>query len=183
VDRQAEGPGAPRQGLADAAHAHDAEALAGDAPPQHPGGRPAGPVPAGDDARPFGDPAGHRQDQRHGHVGGVLREHAGGVGDGDALGHRGRHVDVVDPVAEIGDELEAGSHVVHQGGVDLVGDGGNQTSAVFTASASSCAERALSSRLSRVSNNSRRRVSITSGRRRVTTTTGLFFIGTRCPQH
>ena len=40
----------------------------------------------------------------------------------------------------------------------------------------SAADIGLSSRLSRVSNNSRMRVSTTSGKRRVTTTRGLFFI-------
>ena len=85
VDLQAEGAGAARHRLADAAHADDAEPLAPDAVAEHPGRRPAGPFAvAGEHGRALGEPARHREDQRHGHVGGVFGEHARRVGDGDA---------------------------------------------------------------------------------------------------
>jgi hypothetical protein len=51
----AEGLGAARDGLADAAHADDAQALAPQAAAQHPGRRPAGPFVVGDDRAPSTD--------------------------------------------------------------------------------------------------------------------------------
>ena len=76
--------------------------------------------------RAFDEPARHRQDQRHGHVGGVLGEHAGRVGDGDAALHGGGDVDIVDAVAEIGDQLELLAGLAEHRGVDAVGDGRHQ---------------------------------------------------------
>ena len=91
VDLQAEGARAPRHRLADAAHADDAEPLAPDAVAEHPGRRPAGPILVrGQHLGAFDQPARHRQDQRHGHVGGVLGQHARRIGDGDAALNRGR---------------------------------------------------------------------------------------------
>src|SRR5580704_14814274 len=73
VDLQSERLGAPRHRLADAAHADDAEAFAPDAVTEHPGRAPAGPgAIAGEHLGAFSKPPRHRQDQRHGHVGGVL---------------------------------------------------------------------------------------------------------------
>jgi len=64
-----------------------------------------------------------RQDQRHRHVGRVLGEDARRVRHRDAARQRDLHVDIVDAVAEIGDELEVGPNLREYGGVDLVGDG------------------------------------------------------------
>ena len=47
----------------------------------------------------------HRENQRHGHVGRVLGEDAGRIGDGDGAAERRGDVDIVDAIAEIGDEL------------------------------------------------------------------------------
>ena len=62
--------------------------------------------PSGIALRAFDEPARHREDQRHGHVGGVLGQHARRVGDGDAALQGGGDVDIVDAVAEIGDQLQ-----------------------------------------------------------------------------
>ena len=127
VDLQAEGAGAARHRLADAAHADDAEPLAPDAVAEHPGRRPAGPFAlAGEHVGALGQPPRHRQDQRHGHVGGVLGEDARRVGHGDAALDRGGDVDVVDAVAEIRDQLEPVAGLAQHGVVDAVGDGRHQ---------------------------------------------------------
>ena len=49
---------------------------------------------------------------------------------------RGRDVDIVHPGAEIGDQLQVRAGLGDQAGIDMVGDGGNQHSAVAMASAS-----------------------------------------------
>jgi hypothetical protein len=59
-------------------------------------------------------------------VGGVLGQDAGRVGDGDAALDGGGDVDIVDAVAEIGDQLELLAGFAQHRGVDAVGDGGNQ---------------------------------------------------------
>ena len=122
VDLQAEGARAPRYRLADAAHADNAEALAPDAVAEHPGRRPAGPVAVVDqDVGAFRQTARHGEDQRHGHVGGVLGQDAGRIGDGDAALHGGDDVDIVDAIAEIGDQAELLAGMREQRLVDLVG--------------------------------------------------------------
>ncbi|MGY4354883.1 hypothetical protein ACVW0J_001376 [Bradyrhizobium sp. i1.7.7] len=127
MDLEAEGAGTARDRLADAAHADDAETLAADAVAEHPGRRPAGPgLSFGQDRGAFDHPARHRQDQRHGHVGGVFGQNFWCVGDGDAAGMRGLDVDVVDAVAEIGDQAELAVGLVDDVGGDVVGDGRNQ---------------------------------------------------------
>jgi hypothetical protein len=61
---------------------------------------------AGQHGGALGEPPRHGQDQRHRHVGGVFGQHARRVGHGDAALDRGGDVDVVDAVAEVGDQLE-----------------------------------------------------------------------------
>jgi hypothetical protein len=126
VDRHAEGARAARHRLADASHADNAETLAGNAVPQHPGRRPAGPLPFGNDARAFHQPPRRREDQRHRHVRRVLGQDAGRVGDRDAAAERAGDVDMIDPVAEIRDEPHLFGGLGDHGGVDLVGDGRHQ---------------------------------------------------------
>ncbi len=70
----------------------------------------------------FDEPARGRKDERHGHVGGVLGHGAGRVGDRDAATQRARDVDVVDAVAEIGDQSHLLAGLGDHGGVDVVGD-------------------------------------------------------------
>jgi hypothetical protein len=63
----------------------------------------------------------HRKDQGHRHVGGVLGQHAGRVGDNDSPVAGGIEVDVVDTGPEIGDQLQVGSGLRQDGPVDAVG--------------------------------------------------------------
>jgi hypothetical protein len=106
VDLQAERLRPTRHRLTDAPHADDAEPFPPDAVTEHPGRAPAAPFTiAGEYLRAFGEPAWHRQDQCHGHIGGVFGQHAGRIGHRDAALHRRRHVDIIDTVAEIGDEF------------------------------------------------------------------------------
>ena len=127
MDLQAEGARAARHRLADPSHADDAEPLAPNAVAEHPGRRPAGPFGVGGQhSGAFHQPPRHRQHQRHGHVGGILGEHPRRVGDGDPALHGGGDVDIVDAVAEIGDQLELLARFAEHRGVDAVGDGRHQ---------------------------------------------------------
>ena len=127
MDLQAEGARAPRDRLADAPHADNAEPLAPDPVAEHPGRRPARPILVrGQHLRALDQPARHRQDQRHGHVGGVLGQNARRVGDGNAALNGGGDVDIVDAIAEIGDQLELLAGLAEHRGVDAVGDGRHQ---------------------------------------------------------
>ena len=123
VDLQAEGARPLGDGLADAPHADDAEPLAVDAMAEHPGWRPAVPFAAAalQQIRALGEPARHGEDQRHGHVGGILGQHAWRVGDEDAAVPRGFEVDIVDAGAELGDQFELGSGLAQYAPVDAVG--------------------------------------------------------------
>jgi hypothetical protein len=122
VDLQAERLGAAGDRLADPSHADDAEPLTPDAMAEHPGRAPASPVlVAGQHLGALGQPPRHGKDQRHGHVGGILGEDARRVGHGDAALQRGCHVDIVDAVAEIGDQLQLFAGMTEHGSVDVVG--------------------------------------------------------------
>ena len=127
VDLQPEGARPARHRLADAAHADDPEAFAADAMAEHPGRRPARPVLAlGENRGALDQPPRHRQDQRHGHVGGVFGQDLRGVGDGDAARMRRDHVDIVDAVAEIGDQPQLAVGVLENLFRYFVGNGGHQ---------------------------------------------------------
>ena len=122
VDLQAERLGAASDRLADASHADDAEPLAEDAVTEHPRGRPSSPV-LGGSLKVVGtlhEAARHGQDQRHGHVGGVLGQHAGRVRHGDAAVARGIEIDVVDAGAEVGDEAQLRTGLGDDGAIDAV---------------------------------------------------------------
>jgi len=119
--------GAARHRLADAAHSDDAETLAPNAMAEHPGRAPTAPFAiAGKHLGALGQPARHSEDQRHGHVGSILGEHAGRIGHGNAALHGGRNIDVVDAVAEIGDQLQAFAGLAEHRPVDVIGDGRDQ---------------------------------------------------------
>ncbi len=127
VDLQAEGARPAGHGLADAAHADDAEALSADPVAEHPGRRPARPVLAlGQDRGALDQPARHRENQRHGHVGGVFGQNFRRIGHGDAARMRRRDVDIVDAVAEIGDHAQLAVGMLEHLLVDHVGDGRHQ---------------------------------------------------------
>ena len=118
--------GAPRHRLADTAHADNAQPLAQQAVAQHPVRRPALEPVFFQCRHAFHQPARHRQDKRHGHVGGVFGQNARCVGDGDAFVGGGLDVDIVHAGAEIGDQFQVGTGLGDQGRIDAVGDGGNQ---------------------------------------------------------
>jgi hypothetical protein len=57
---------------------------------------------------------------------GVLGEDTGSIGHGDAARIGGGNVDVVDAVAEIGDQLEVRPRLTDHRSIDAVGDGRHQ---------------------------------------------------------
>ena len=124
MDLKAEGLGAPCHGLADAPHADNAEPLAVDSVPEHPGRRPAVPVVGAglEHRRALGETPRHGKDQRHGHVGRVLGQDARRVGHDDRAVPRRVEVDIVDAGAELGDQLEVGTGLAQHRPVDAVGD-------------------------------------------------------------
>src|SRR5258707_1314557 len=73
----------------------------------------------------FDEPPRRGEDERHGHVGGVLGEYARRVGDRDPLATRRRKVDVVRAGAEGSDELQARARLRNQLGVDAIGHRGH----------------------------------------------------------
>ncbi len=127
VDLQAEGAGAARHRLADPSHADDAQAFSPDAVAEHPGRRPAAPrLVVAQHGGALGEAARHGEDERHGHVGGILGEDTGRVGHGDAAAERGRDVDMVNAVAVIGDQLELVAGLAQDRGIDAIGHGRHQ---------------------------------------------------------
>jgi hypothetical protein len=68
----------------------------------------------------------HRENQRHGHVGGIFGQDLRRIGHGDAARMRGDDIDIVDAVAEIGDQLQPAFGLLEQFFGDLVGDGRHQ---------------------------------------------------------
>jgi hypothetical protein len=115
VDLQAEGAAPARHRLADAAHADDAEPLSADAMAEHPGRRPARPVLAfGEDRGALDQPPRHRQDSAMVMSAVSSVENLRRIGHGDAARNRGGNVDIVDAVAEIGDQLAACSRLLEE---------------------------------------------------------------------
>lgn len=95
--------------------------------PQHPCGRPSAPLAtAAQKLRTFRQTARHCEHERHGHVGGVFVEHVGRVGDSDAFPGRCCDVDIVDAIAEIGDELQTLAGLGNERGIDSIRDRGNK---------------------------------------------------------
>ena len=120
VNVEPEGLGAPRDRLADPAHADDAQSLAGDPRPQKGRRGPALPPRVLHHLDALGESSGTRKDQRHGHIGGVLGQNPRRVGDQHAPLPRGRDVDVIDARPEIGDQLQRRSELRDQPLIDLV---------------------------------------------------------------
>ena len=69
---------------------------------------------------PFAQPAGDRQDQRHGEVGRGVGQHPGSVGDDHAALRRRADVDVVVADGHVGHDPELGPGRVEEGAVDTV---------------------------------------------------------------
>jgi len=126
VDLQAEGAGTPGQGLADTAHADDAQPLAPQLAAAHPGRGPALELAAGHHRRALDDAPADGENQAHGQVGSVFGQHAGGVGDDQAAADRRLDVDVVHPGTEVGDHLQLFAGPGDQLRVEAVSDGRHQ---------------------------------------------------------
>ena len=126
VDLHAEGAGPAGHRLADPAHADDPKPLSRQSAAHHPCRGPALELARLNRPGAFHDPAGDGHHQGEGQVGGILRQDAGRVGHGDSAGRRRRHVDVVHPCSEVGDQLEPISRLLQDTGVDPVGDGRGQ---------------------------------------------------------
>ena len=71
-------------------------------------------------------PARNGEDKRHGHVGGVFRQHVRRVGDSDALACGGVDVDVIDAVGKACDQFQLRSGLFDQRCIDPVGEGRNE---------------------------------------------------------
>jgi hypothetical protein len=122
----------------------------------------------------------HRENQRHGHVGGVFGQNFRRVGYRDAARMRRGDVDIVDAVAEIGDHAQLAVGMLEHLLVDHVGDGRHQHIGGADRVASCSGVIGVSSRFNLASNSSRIRVSIESGSLRVTTTRGFFLTDMSC---
>ncbi len=126
VDLHPEVPGPAGEGLADAAHADDAQPLAPQLASAHPGGGPALEPAVGDGLRALDDAAAYGEDQGHGQIGGVLGQDARGVGNDQAAPNRRVDVDMIHPGTEVGDHLQVWPCGGDQRAVNLVGNGRDQ---------------------------------------------------------
>src|SRR6202795_2422415 len=175
MNLQAECPCPARQGLADAAHADNAEAFSPDAVAEHPGRRPARPVLAlGEDGSAF--------DSRRG----TARISAMVISAVSSVRTFGVLVTVMPrawaavtsilstPLPKLAISFSLQSGCLSTSSLISSVTVGTSTSAERTASAICSGVSGVSSRLSRASNSSRIRVSIESGSLRVTTTRGFF---------
>ncbi|ENN84449.1 hypothetical protein RHSP_22289 [Rhizobium freirei PRF 81] len=128
MDRKAECLGAAGNGGAYAPHADNADTLAVNASPQHPGRRPSGPF-AGiirQDAGTFRQPSRDGENERHGHVGGIFGQDIGRVGHGDAATSRSFDIDMIGAVGETGNQLHLRPGLIDQLSVDAVRHRGHQ---------------------------------------------------------
>jgi hypothetical protein len=71
-------------------------------------------------------PARDGQDQGHVHVGSILGEDARRIGHGHAARNRRADVDIVDAIAEIGDQFQLRTGSFDQGGIDPIRHGRHQ---------------------------------------------------------
>ncbi|MNV29952.1 hypothetical protein D3C71_1212010 [compost metagenome] len=126
MDLHPKGLGPAGQGLADAAHADDAQTLAPQLAAAHPGRAPALELTRRHDIGAFDDAAADGHDQAHGQVGRVLGQDARRIGDDDPAPHGGVDVDVIHARAEVGDHLQLLARPLDEVGVQMVGDGRDQ---------------------------------------------------------
>ena len=87
-------------GLPDASQPNNAESFAIDSLPQHIGGCPTLPAASAHQSIAFGDAARGGENQCHDNIGGVLSQHAWGVGDRDASRFTGDQINMVYASAE-----------------------------------------------------------------------------------
>jgi hypothetical protein len=116
--------GATGGGLADPAHADDADRLALKAHAEPLGGTEAVPVAVAQRLLGLAEPPGGRDHQPDGEVGGCVGEHVRGVRDRDTRLLRRLEVDVVHPDAEVRDDAGRARRPHQELAVDAFGDGG-----------------------------------------------------------
>ena len=73
----------------------------------------------------------HGQDQRHGHICGVIGQHAGRVGDGDAALDRAFNIQIVDACAELGNVAQLAPGLGQEAGIDCIGHRRHQNVRAF----------------------------------------------------
>ena len=106
---------APRDGLADAPHADDADGATSQVKAQQLGRMPALPLAGADHAFAFAGAAGGHQHQGHRNIGGGVGHGAGRVGHGDAMATAGIDVDMIVAHTEIRDHPAARAAEILQG--------------------------------------------------------------------
>ena len=74
----------------------------------------------------FGKASRHGQNQRHRHVRRILSEHARRIGHGDIARIGRQNVDIVDAIAEIGNQFEILPGLREQMGIDSISHRGHQ---------------------------------------------------------
>ena len=102
VDLHPEAARPPGHRLPDAAHPHDAQALAAQLVSHELRGRPSGPATRAQHLLPLVGPARRAEEQEEGHLRGGVGEHLRGVGHHHAAGLRRREVEVFRPHSEAG---------------------------------------------------------------------------------
>ena len=84
------------------------------------------PLLIGDDLGPFGNPSRHRHDQCHGHIGRVFGQHPRRICDRNTARKGRLHIDIVNAIAEIGDQTQIFSRLRQNSGIDPVSYGRHQ---------------------------------------------------------
>ena len=127
MDLKPECPCTTRDRLPDTSHPYDAQPLAPNAVAQHPGRRPAAPGFVVDEhSGAFSQTTRNREDQRHGHIGGILGQHPRRIRYRNTATQRRRNVDMIDAVSVVGDQLESVSGLAEYRRVDAVGHRGDE---------------------------------------------------------
>ena len=119
-DPHGETGGPACHGLADAAHAEDAERVVVHVLADQQVDPPFRPLAGVHEALALTQPAGRGQQKREGEVGGGVGQDVRRVGDQDAGARGGGNVDVVEADGDVGDDLNAFERGDHRGG-ELVG--------------------------------------------------------------
>jgi hypothetical protein len=120
VDLHAKGAGAVGNGLADAAHAQDAEPLARHMHAHELGRSPAHPVVGSEHRHAFVRPPGGAQQAEQGDVGRGIGQYVGSVADGDVALGRGSDVDMLVADGKGGDDADGGGKGADRRGVECI---------------------------------------------------------------
>ncbi len=83
--------------------------------------------PAGNGVGALDDAPGDGENQRHGHVGGIVGEHARRIGDGDAAFCRSHSTSILStPLPKLAISLRRGPAGLDHGRINAIGNGGDQ---------------------------------------------------------